>query len=154
MALRELDGPIGLTEKGERMPPHGNSLWPVKEEQMLSGQNDTLPMMWLREAACASLRKEIWKKIASGTQRKFSSPVTVGTSKKRCSHVLGFISSLETWLNDRSVTNYHILHNWPCQDLTLRTMGKWLLDSCIVLRSRIHHRHMFKLEWNCLSKSW
>ena len=44
----------------------------------------------------------------------------------------------------------HILHNWPCQDVTLRTMAKWMLDSCTVLRSTVHHGYIFKLEWNYL----
>lgn len=43
-----------------------------------------IPIMWLREA-CASLRKESEIKMALGAQRKVSSPVILGTSKKRCS---------------------------------------------------------------------
>lgn len=39
------------------------------------------------------------KKMALGAQSKVSSPVIAGTWKKRCSHVLEYISSSETQLN-------------------------------------------------------
>lgn len=96
MTLWKLDGPVGLSLRRE-----DGSLWKftlTSKGKMLGRVRDN------RDGAQGDscfFRKRILKgkKMALGAQSKVSSPVIAGTWKKRCSHVLEYISSSETQLN-------------------------------------------------------
>lgn len=96
LTLWKLDGPVGLSLRRE-----DGSLWKftlTSKGKMMGRVRDN------RDGAQGDscfFRKRILKgkKMALGAQSKVSSPVIAGTWKKRCSHVLEYISSSETQLN-------------------------------------------------------